>query len=216
MNRRTFVAFLAGVPSMIAGCKHNTVEPTGPVAFGYKMQWITVRCEVIQEVVKSLGLIHPRPANWQEGIECAYSLKGVFVAPPLNGWIAIVGFGAEDFEGHDPVSPAKRRIEAASKVFHISCCFATHRVTEYHHWMRAEEGRVTRCFAYLGERGEVLSNIGSVTTAEQALSFAKLPPDQWQPDENDVMKIAGAWSYDPSKLTPASGPASLGVIASRE
>lgn len=118
--------------------------------------------------------------------------------------------------GHDPVSPAKQRIESGSKLFHVSCSFATHRVTEYHHWMRAEEGRVTRCFSYLGERGEVLSNIGSVTTAEQALSFAKLPPDHWQLDENDVMKIAGAWCYDPSKLNRSSSPAALGVIASWE
>lgn len=64
MNRRVFATFLAGVPSMIAGCKLKPVEPTGPVAFGYKMQWITVRCEVVQEVVDSFRLVHPRPATW--------------------------------------------------------------------------------------------------------------------------------------------------------
>jgi hypothetical protein len=185
----------------------------GPAAFGYKMSWTTVRCELVQQVVESLRLPRPRPANWQEGIECAYGLKGVFVAPSLNGWISIVGFFPEDLAGSDSVALAKQRIELASKVFQISCSFATHRVTEYHHWMRAEKGRVTRCFAYLGERGEVLCNIGPVTYAEQALSFAKLPPDQWQPDEDDVMRIANTWSYDPSKLTPSSGPAALGVIA---
>lgn len=201
---------------MIAGCKLNTLQPTGPVAFGYKMQWITVRCEVIQEVVNSLRLVHPRPANWQQGIESAYSLKGVFVAPPLNGWIAVVGFGAKDFVGKDSVSVAKQRIESASKVFHVSCSFATHRVTEYHHWMRAEEGRVMRCFAYLGERGEVLCDEGPLTAAEQTLSFGKLPRGQWQPDQDDVMKIASGWSYDPSKLASSSGPATLGVIAGLE
>jgi len=213
MDRRAFAGFLAGV---ISGCKLKAPQPVGPVAFGYKMQWITVRGEMIQEVVDSLGLRHPRPANWQEGIACAYSLQGVFVAPPLNGWIAIVGFRAEDFVGNDSVSPAKRQVEFASKVFHASCSFATHRVTEYHHWMRAEEGRVTRCFAYLGERGEVLCNEGPITTAEQALSFGKLPQDQWQPDQDDVMKVASAWSYDPSKLTSSSGSAALGVIAASQ
>lgn len=198
---------------MIAGCKLKAPQPVGPVAFGYKMKWVTVRGEMIQDVIDSLRLVHPRPANWPEGIECAYRTKGVFIAPPLNGWIAIVGFAAEDLSGHDSMSPAKRQIESASEVFHVSCSFATHRVTEYHHWMRAEEGRVTRCFAYLGERGEVLCNEGPVTFAERALRFANLPPDQWQPDQEDVMKIAGAWSYDPSKLTPFSGPATLGVIA---
>lgn len=216
MDRRAFVGFLAGVPSMIAGCKLKAPRPTGPVAFGYKMGWITVRSETIQEVVNSLELRHPRPANWQEGIDCAYRLQGVFVAPPLNGWIAVVGFGPQTFAGHDSVSAAKRRIESASKVFRASCSFATHRVTEYHHWMRADEGRVTRCFAYLGERGEVLSNEGPITTAEQALTYGKLPPEQWQPDEDDVMKIASAWSYDPSKLTFSSGPAALGVIAAAQ
>jgi hypothetical protein len=176
------------------------------------MSWFTVRSEDIQKVVESFGLLRPKPANWQAGIEWAYQLKGVFVAPPLDGWIAVVGLGSEDFANPDPVSPAKRRIESASELFHVSCSFATHRVTEYHHWIRAEEGRVTRCFAYLGERGEVLCNAGAVTPAEQTLSFAKLPPDQWQPDESDVMKIASVWSYDPSKLTSSSGRASLGVI----
>lgn len=213
MDRRAFVAFLAGLQPMIAGCKLNNPQPTGPVAFGFKMQWFTVQCELVQEVVNALRLVNARPANWQQGIETAYSLKGIFVAPPINGWIAIVGFSPEDFVGSDPVSPAKQRVESASKTFRVCCGFASHRVTEYHHWMRAEEGRVTRCFAYLGERGEILCNTGSVTTAEQSLSFTKLPPDQWKPDEDDVMRVAGVWSYDPSKLNSSSGPSALGVIA---
>jgi hypothetical protein len=53
---------------MVAGCKLKTPQPVRPVAFGYKMSWITVRSEMIQEVVESLRLLHARPANWQEGI----------------------------------------------------------------------------------------------------------------------------------------------------
>ncbi len=212
MDRRKFVAFLAALPATLTGCKPP--QPVGPVAFGYKMSWLTVRSESIQQVVESFGVLRPKPANWQEGIDWAYQLKGVFVAPPLDGWIAVVGFCPEDFVNPhpDPLSIDTRRIKSASKLFHVSCSFATHRVTEYHHWIRAEEGRVTRCFAYLGERGEVLCNDGAVTPGEQTLSFAKLPPDQWQPDQSDVMHVARVWSYDPSKLTSSSGRASLGVI----
>lgn len=188
-------------------------EPNAPVSFGYKMSWITVRSQVIEEVVDSIGLVHPTPANWQEGIESAYVGKKVFVAPPINGWIAIVGFGTGDFTHPDPVSLSMRRIESASKRFQSSCSFATQRVIEYHHWMRAEDGRVTRCFAYLGERGETISNAGPVTSAERTLRFGNQPPDQWVPNEDDVMKIAGAWSYDPSKLNSSSYPATLGFIA---
>ena len=70
-----------------------------------------------------------------------------------------------------------------------------------------------RCFAYLGESGEVLSNVGAVTEAEKKLRFGAQPPQQWTPNESDVMRMASFCSFDPTTLNSSSGPATNGIVA---
>jgi hypothetical protein len=79
--------------------------------------------------------------------------------------------------------------------------------------MMAKQGRLVRCFAYIGERGETLCQSGTVTDAEKTLKFASAPPDQRFPNEEDVMMLASQWSFDPSTLSSASGPAAFGILA---
>jgi len=177
------------------------------------MQWISVRSESIDDVVRALSLSSPRQASWRTGIEYAYQSKGVFVAPPVQGWVSIVGLAKGDFELQGDRAAMKRRIEMVIPHFRSSCAYATHRVTEYHQWIKAIDGKITRCFAYLGERGEVLCNEGKVTDAERSLSFGTKPPDQWEPDEGDVMTVARGWSYDPTGLSEHSAKPEFGVIA---
>lgn len=78
--------------------------------------------------------------------------------------------------------------------------------------MLALNGRLIRCFAYLGETGELLANTGPLTPAEGRLGLFKLPIEQWQPSEADVMAVASAWSFDPTQLTPEIGSRSVGVV----
>ncbi len=91
--------------------------------------------------------------------------------------------------------------------------YATHRVVEYHHWIMAKHGQVVRCFAYLGESGEVLSNLDNATEAEKKLRFGAQPPEQWTPSEQDVMAVAAAWSFDPTRLNSSSVPTANGIVA---
>ena len=67
--------------------------------------------------------------------------------------------------------------------------------------------------AYLGESGEVLSNLGNVTQAERKLSFGSHPPEGWSPSEQDVMAVASDWSFDPTQLNSSSGTAANGILA---
>lgn len=187
--------------------------PTAPEPFGFKMQWVSVRSESVEEVVRALSLRSPRKASWRAGIECAYQLKEVFVAPRIQGWVSVVGFASGDFEAQDSVAAAKKRIGMVTPHFLTVCAFATQRVVEYHHWIQATGGRINRCFAYIGERGEVLCNEGKVTDAERNLSFGGKPSDEWEPDEEDVMTVARGWSYDPSTLSEKSAQPALGMIA---
>ncbi len=61
-----------------------------------------------------------------------------------------------------------------------------------------KEGQVLRSFAYLGESGEMLSNLGDITEGEMKLHFAAEPSETWIPSEMDVMTVAENWSFDPT------------------
>jgi hypothetical protein len=57
----------------------------------------------------------------------------------------------------------------------------------------------------------VMSDIGEPTPVELTLRQSD-PAHEWYPDEDDVMRIAAVWSFDPSALTSDSGPAGLGML----
>jgi hypothetical protein len=52
----------------------------------------------------------------------------------------------------------------------------------------------------LGERGEVLTNEGELTRAEQSFNWDQLEECLWTPDEETVMEVAGAWSINPANI----------------
>jgi hypothetical protein len=221
ISRRTILGGLTATLGAVVACKTISPAdaPTPPEPFGYKMQWISVRSERVDDVVRSLSLRSPRPASWRTGIDAVYSLKlnelgngRVFVAPPISGWVSIIGFPKSDFQPRDQVKSATERATEISNSFGTTCSYATHRVSEYHHWILASNGEVRRCFVYSGDQG-VLSSIGPLTPAERALPYANKPEEAWMPDQKDVMIVARGWSYDPTALSAESGKPDLGVIA---
>ena len=116
-------------------------------------------------------------------------------------------------DDHGSVEAVTKIVADLSSRFGEAHGYATHRVVEYHHWIVAKRGQVIRSFAYLGERDEVLSNLGTPTEAEKRLRFGAQPPEEWRPSEQDVMAVASAWSFDPTQLNSASGPAANGIVA---
>ena len=91
--------------------------------------------------------------------------------------------------------------------------FGTHRVVEYHHWIKSVNGKTTRVYSYIGESGENFKVFGDLTEPESDLNlFNSLSKEAeldeyWEredldyADEELVMKIAENWSINPTKLT---------------
>jgi hypothetical protein len=78
-------------------------------------------------------------------------------------------------DGGPAVEAISKDIVTLSATFGEAQGFASHRVIEYHHWMLARNGRLVRCFAYIGETGELLANNGSLTDAEHKLRLFGQP-----------------------------------------
>ena len=79
--------------------------------------------------------------------------------------------------------------------------FGTHRVVDYHAWASAEGGDVRRAFAFLGERGEILFQVGEPTDDERHVG---VPLDNvGVVDEDIVMALAARWSVDPTGIDGA-------------
>jgi hypothetical protein len=189
-------------------------QATGPVPFGFKIGWIAVKSVDTAKLVSSFNVRSPRSATWQEGIDTAYKKSDLaYFTPPVDRWVCIVGEWALGQGDRVSVQSIAKRIVELRSMFGEAHAYATHRVIEYHHWMVAKEGLLLRRFAYLGESGEVLANDGPLTAAERKLRFFNLPREQWQPNEADVMAVASAWSFDPTLLSPQSGPGKFGVLA---
>jgi hypothetical protein len=168
-----------------------------PVPFGYKCAWLAIKAEDPEAVVSALGLTGVRKSNWMRGIEAAYRGE-VFVSPVTKAWILVVSVAL-------PEIPDKRRqdqltplIKALGKKFMDVQYFGTHRVVEYHGWLRAKKGEIVRCFGYVGDRGETICNEGKRTEEETKLGLVF--DDSKCPSEEDVMRLAGSWSINPTKL----------------
>lgn len=158
-----------------------------PAAFGRKTGWIAVRGVSADAVVQALGLCNVRPASWDDGIEAAYG-EGVFVGPPVDRWVFAAGADILIKE----VDPAALSHQLGSQVQ----LFRSHRVSEFHEWLLAENGTVIRAVRYIGEIGE-FHQLGEPTDVEHALGLDR--PDVGI-NEDDVLAVAGAWSLDPTTL----------------
>jgi hypothetical protein len=66
-------------------------EPTPPEPFGFKTGWIAVRTTDFKAVADSLPIRSQAAANWHDGIEASQKGGSIFITPPINGWICVVG-----------------------------------------------------------------------------------------------------------------------------
>ena len=184
------------------------------VGFGSKQAWLAVAGDDPGAVLEALGLRDLGEVPWREGIDLAYLTDDrVAVTPPLPGardlsWILATG---RLFLADGPDVIALSGTLGAEVQF-----FATHRVTELHRWQRAVKGELVRTFGYVGQTGEVTSWHGEPGPAERDAGLpAELDEDTTVlVGEQDVFKVADAWSIDPTTLTgrSAPGPLRLGAI----
>jgi hypothetical protein len=209
MRRKMFVRLmLLGVLSSIvmifcAGAASIDASPNHPISFGYKTAWYAVRSCDPQKVATTLGLTDIRSVTWEAGFNAiakeedtfinSSDLKTTFVSPPVNGWTLAVGLALlKNANAHSSQIPTKM-LKRLSEVCHEAQFYASYRIVDAYTWSRAKNGAIIRAYEYVGSEGETLTNIGPTTLAERGINFEF-------PDEDDVLKVAGAWSVDPSKL----------------
>jgi hypothetical protein len=173
------------------------------VAFGGKQAWLAIRDGDPAAVLAALDLRDLGTIRWRDGIDLAHLTDDrVAVTPPIDGWTLAVG----RYLFHAPDLTALSA-ELKTEVQY----FATHRVTELHRWQRASEGLLVRSFGYVGQTGEVTSWSGDPDPAEPLTTY----DDETTVlvAEQDVLRVAAAWSIDPTTLggRPAPGPIRMGA-----
>jgi len=115
--------------------------------------------------------------------------------------------------------------------------FGSRRVSDFMAWARAQNGTLTRSFAWAGNDGAVFMNFGDQTPEESKLgllNLAGLSPDEATeaifraaeeqdedeesgnksfPEEDDEVGLAALWSIDTFQLPEQGHPPSLGLAA---
>jgi len=227
-----FIYFIGKNKDKTDGARYKAPAPVSllkdtPVSFGYKCMWIAVKTSNKERVGEMLGLKNMHAANWKTGIEGAYDDK-VFISPQVGVWTLAIGFGLSNVHGGKSLVEEnyKAIIDKLSAEFGEAQFFGSHRVVEYQTWAKSVNGKTVRYYSYIGEKGENLLVEGEPTDAEKQYhlinTFSKEAKDEHYidradlviPDEDFVMKIAGAWSVNPITLEQRTdikpGPGILG------
>jgi hypothetical protein len=183
----------------------NAVIPMFESAFASRPPlWMAVRANDPKLVQASLGLNQPTPCSWTEGMT---GRRSFFVGPPVNGWIIVTGSGLPN--PSCDVDECFRFLARISGQLGEVQLFHADRILHHHAWARAENGVVTRAYAWAGE---TIWNQGSKTPAEAELSmkcfgYGEEPnADSWAAVEwtaanvGKVPLLATRWSLDPARI----------------
>ena len=191
------------------------------VGFGPKQAWLAVRDGRPEPVAEALGLRDLGPVPWRSGIDLAYLTDDRLVLTPClpgadgAGWLLVTGrWLLLRADRPADVTGLSARLDTEVQFF------ATYRVGELHRWSRAVSGELVRAFGFRGEDGEVTEWRGDPDPAEIAIGLPAQPPDGQDilVSEDDVLRLAGAWSVDPKRLAdqPAPGPLRAAAVPQPE
>lgn len=180
-------------------------------------RWLVVRGSSVPAVAKALQLHNASPCSWGEGMVNAEE-HGLFIAPPVKGWILVVGQAVPD--PADDVDECFRFISKLSAVFGQVQFFSANRALNHHAWAKANDGRIVRAYAWAGE---TLWNQGKATSVEAELEMRCY--DYGETIESAAISITGSpasntekigvlaarWSFDPMAVDPTTLPAEEGL-----
>jgi len=177
--------------------------------------WLAIRSRNLKAVQSALALNNPKPCTWIEGIVREQKL---FIAPPVNGWILVVGSGLPD-PAEDVDACFRFLLGLSHKLGHVQF-FSANRVLGHHAWARVEAGRVVRAYAWAGKTHW---NQGIKTRAELQLGLKCFhyleAPERTQYGQTDVIALntekvpllAARWSLDPAAIDERLFEQSLGI-----
>lgn len=199
------------------------VEEDLPIGFGYKIMWIAVKTEMKEKVGEIIGLKKLQPSTWKNGIDKAYK-DSVFITPPVNGWTLAVGMKLPSGDSIESIDKVKLLLKKLSLEFGEAQFFCTHRVVEYHCWIKSTKGNIIRTYSYLGESGENILIDGTPTAIEKKYKLVNTfspeaekkdyfeQEDLVYPDEELVMTIAEDWSINPTLIDNMENIKGIGLI----
>lgn len=161
-----------------------------------EMKWENVGEEMREMVEKFIPIAISRD---QAAIE-AYKKENnkVFVAPAMKGWVLVVADLLSLVE-----EPSYEKVaKGLSEAFGEAQCFLHNARHPMVSWIWMKKGKVKRYFGPTD--GEALGEPeGEITSGEKkVLEYAGEPQEEWFPDSEDVFKVAGVWSLDPSQFSP--------------
>jgi hypothetical protein len=191
-----------------------------PIEIGYKCSWFAVRDADLRALATAFSVGDIYPCNWKFGMAAAKE-GSLFISPAVRGWRLVVGNLLPFGDSNTSIDTVKMLLKRSSQVATEAQFFATHRVSEFHCWMKTEAGVPVRAYAYVGDRMEILIDEGLKTTAEpsdliSAKEIALMEADEDVevsfPDEDLVMSLAAAWSVDPNAFSDEDVSLGLGVV----
>ena len=201
--------------------------PDPPAAFGYRMAWLAIRTNDASRVAEVLNLDAIEIANWRTGIGTVYderlSQGRVYLTPPVNGWIFVVGLSLPQPLGRGFADKCTTMLLDLAGAFPEAQYYLCYPLMEYFAWARVTDGKLVRAFA-IGDDG-VIWNKGKATREERGLGL-KLgdvrgvktrksdvgPPMQVYPTEAHVMHLASCWSFDPTSLAATKADTGIGYV----
>ncbi len=180
------------------------------LGFGRKQAWLAVRDRDSDAVAAALNLRDLGPVSWRDGIDLSYLTDDRLALTPLlpgaqgSRWLLVTGRWLLKNRGTLDLVHLSNILGTEVQLF------GSYRVGELHLWQRASGGELVRAFEYFGETGNVREWRGDPDDTERAVGL----PSTLDHDadvlvsEADVMRVARAWSIDPTDLQgrPALGP----------
>ncbi len=162
--------------------------------------WMLIRNRSPAAIQSALGLRHPKPCSWNEGI---WGAEKLFVSRPVQDWTLVVGTALPD-PLEDADACFRFIITLSRKLGHVQL-FCAQPALRHHAWVKASRGRILRAYAWAGK---TLWNQGPLTTEEAALgikcfayaesseSVLESYPEAVERNLQKLTQLASYWSLD--------------------
>lgn len=166
--------------------------------------WLAVRASSPEIVQEALALDDPTPCSWIESMNGEHTL---FITPPVNGWIFVIGADLPD--PSEDVDACFHFLTHLSRQLGQVQLFQADPLLHYHAWARLERGRVVRAYAWAET---TLWNQGLKTAAEIELDMkcfayaAEGTAQKWRTSDlpgsnvDKVPLLAARWGLDPATV----------------
>lgn len=172
----------------------------------FPCRWLAIKALHPAPVLEALPIARATPCSWEEGLARTFNRK-LFVSPPINGWILVLGGALPD-----PAEDIDRcylfLTGLSRKLGHVQF-FNMNRTLNHHAWVIVDKGHVVRAYAW---GGQTLWNEGPITPAEIDLELASYDYGESPRPRRDrqnplattterVPQLAARWGMDPAALS---------------